>query len=249
MPLTRHTSAIQRFRIRSSRFRVRASARSNSGASPRRRIHRRPLWVHGSTEIPPRSNRRGPVVAFASALAAAVEHEVKQRQLIRCSGAQKRFKQCRRQRAGPRVDRALHGSAWTPREAASSRRRDARLRRRECSYIWVETSAGLTSWQNVRPDVARIERGGHARQRVRRVWRRVLPHFGLQQPGKCRGSGAAFENSAKLVTQTISSANRIHARLDCLRYTSRVECAKFFGDHLACRNENKICHSFIAFVS
>ena len=29
----------------------------------------------------------------------------------------------------------------------------------------------------------------------------------------------------------------------------RVKCAKFFGDHLACRNENKICHSFIAFVS
>jgi hypothetical protein len=29
----------------------------------------------------------------------------------------------------------------------------------------------------------------------------------------------------------------------------RVKCAKFFGDHLACRNENKICHSYIAFVS
>jgi hypothetical protein len=28
-----------------------------------------------------------------------------------------------------------------------------------------------------------------------------------------------------------------------------VECAKFFGDHLACRNENKISNSFIAFVS
>ena len=36
---------------------------------------------------------------------------------------------------------------------------------------------------------------------------------------------------------------------DCLRHPSHVECAKFFGDHLACRNENKICHSFIAFVS
>ena len=79
-------------------------------------------------------------------------------------------------------------------------------------YIWVKTPDGAHKLATVRPDVARAERRHHAGRGFRRTRRRLLSHLRVQQQRKRRGSGAAFEISAKLVTQTILSANQICAR-------------------------------------
>ena len=55
------------------------------------------------------------------------------------------------------------------------------------------------------------------------------------------------ERTNSLRTQAGSAEDISHYSLSIL--PTRVKCAKFFGDYQACRIENKICRSFIAFVS
>src|SRR5207237_6264912 len=84
--------------------------------------------------------------------------------------------------------------------------------RKPTSFQMGEKTGPTVKVATVRTEVARAKRRHHTGRGFRRARRRLLSHLRVQQQGKRRGSGAAFENSAKLVTQTISSANRIHAR-------------------------------------
>ncbi len=128
------------------------------------------------------STADGRKLPSASAVAPALEHQSKWRELPRATRGRGRLWR-RGAQPGEDAGRSLHGKRADP--AGSGRAcRAARLRRRECSLHLGPDASWPDQLGDVRSNVGEVKCRHHARKRFRIVRRRLLPHLGLQQPRK-----------------------------------------------------------------
>src|SRR5260370_37090202 len=196
-----------------------------------RRFYRRSLRLHRDAEIGGGASRLGKKVALASALASALEHQSKQREL---SGAAWRGSTVfvRRPPTGPRAHRALHGQRQSLARSLREDRHES-VRRNQRALHLGENTGRPNELANVRPHAARIERGHHARQRFRRARGRLFSNLCLQQPGKC-GRGRTSSAKLVLISTLVGLIEPRHIRP---------------FDKSACPFPNKTSRSFIVSVS
>ena len=111
-----------------------------------RRFHRRALRIYRDAEIAARANGERPTIAASSALAAALEHQIQQRCIIRCNAVPKRCIHAEgRKQVRALIDHYM-GNAKLLRNAAADAGLEA-FGGVNAPYIWVKTPEGLTSWQ------------------------------------------------------------------------------------------------------
>ena len=146
-----------------------------------RRLHRRALRLHRRAEGP--HGHRPPTARASRCIRSGSRrhtHEVQRRRPTSCSAAPRRSTSPRARRRSTRSSSttwAMPASSAKPAQAVGL----TRLRRRERALHLGRCAARRHELGDVRPHAERGECRHHARQRLRRRGRRLLPHQRLQQ--------------------------------------------------------------------